>query len=141
VAENCFSKNSRINFIVADVTAYQITPKMGYILSDVLHYLKPDQQDDLLRRCCQDLLPGGIILVREANSELANKHVKSRHTEFLSTRIGFNKTSNPNHDLWFTSSGRIEAVAREEGLLVETIGTKRLTSNTLFALRKPPAVS
>ena len=105
------------------------------MLSDVLHYLTPDKQDELLRKCCSNLRTGGTILIREANSELAARHKKSLVTEFLSTRIGFNKTRTPDHRLHFTSADQIWAVAKEFGLTMEVIDNKKVTSNNLFVLR------
>jgi uncharacterized protein len=136
IAENCFSKNRRISFATADVSAYEITPKNGFLLSDVLHYLEPGKQEELLRSCCQNLLPGGTILIREANSELTARHTRSRFTELFSTHTGFNKTSKPGKELYFTSASRIEAIAREQGMTMEVIDNKKVTSNNLFVIRK-----
>lgn len=135
VAENCFSKCDRISFACADVAAYEITPMNGYLLCDVLHYLEPGKQDELLRKCCRNLLPGGTIMIREANSELKERHVRSIITEFFSIRSGFNKAATPGKELYFTSAARIEAIALEFGLCVEIIDNKKVTSNNLFVLR------
>jgi 1-acyl-sn-glycerol-3-phosphate acyltransferase len=135
VAENCFSKNARISFTVADVGSYEITPNNGFLLSDVLHYLQPEKQAELLRSCCRNLLPGGTILIREANAELAQRHKRSKLTELFSTHSGFNKTSGPAKELWFTTAATIEAVVTDEGLCMEVIDTKRVTSNNLFVIR------
>ncbi|MDP1621181.1 MAG: MMPL family transporter [Bacteroidales bacterium] len=136
VAENCFSKNARISFECADVTDYEITPKDGFILSDVLHYLMPEEQETLLRKCFSNLNPGGTIIIREANSELAGRHKRSLVTEFLSTRTGFNKTSTKEKRLWFTSAGEIRTIADEFGMAMEVIDNKKVTSNNLFVIRR-----
>lgn len=135
IARNCFSKNDRISFRTADVSEFEITPKNGFVLGDVLHYLAPEKQDELLRKCIQNLLPGGVILIREANSELESRHRRSRLTEFFSTRIGFNKTSAAGNTLHFTSAGRIKAIVNEPGLSMEVIDNKKVTSNNLFVIR------
>jgi 2-polyprenyl-3-methyl-5-hydroxy-6-metoxy-1,4-benzoquinol methylase len=136
VAENCFSKNDRITFATSDVSEYAIEPKNGFLMSDVLHYLEPHKQEELLRKCCNNLLPGGTILIREANSELKERHKRSRLTEFFSTRTGFNKTSKPGKELFFTSASTIEAIAAERGLVMKVIDNKKVTSNNLFVLRR-----
>ena len=136
VAENCFSKNERISFVTADVSDYEITPKDGFVLSDVLHYLTLEKQESLLKSCFSNLKPGGTILIREANSELAERHRKSLVTEFLSTRIGFNKTQNREKRLYFTSAEQIRMVANEFGFSMEVIDAKKVTSNNLFVLKK-----
>jgi len=136
LAGNCFSKNNRICFICSDVSEYEITPKNGFILSDVLHYLPPGKQEILLRKCFSNLEPGGVILIREANAELTGRHKKSLMTEFLSTRIGFNKTATKDKQLYFTSAGQIRAMAKEHGLSMKIIDNKKVTSNNLFVLRR-----
>ncbi|MEI7499424.1 MAG: MMPL family transporter [Bacteroidota bacterium] len=144
VANNCFSKNSRINFAFSDVSDYKITPKEGFLLCDVLHYLSPARQESLLRNCFSNLNPGGTILIREANSELENRHKKSQLTEFLSTRIGFNKTQTSEKQLYFTSAEKIRKMAEESGMSMEVIDNKKVTSNNLYVLRhtlKTPIIS
>ncbi|MCX6266685.1 MAG: methyltransferase domain-containing protein, partial [Bacteroidetes bacterium] len=136
VAENCFSKNERISFNTADVSAYEITPKNGFLLSDVLHYLTPEKQAALLRKCFANLKPGGRVLIREANSDLADRHKKSKLTEFLSTRIGFNKTQTADKQLFFTSAEQIRTLAYEFDLSMEVIDFKKITSNNLFVIKK-----
>jgi 2-polyprenyl-3-methyl-5-hydroxy-6-metoxy-1,4-benzoquinol methylase len=139
VASNCFSRNNRIDFICADVIDYEITPKNGFLLSDVLHYLTPNNQVILLEKCFINLQPGGIILIREANGDLALRHKKSRMTEFLSTRTGFNKTPTADKELYFTSASQIRELAAKFGLSLEVIDNKKLTSNNLFILRHSAA--
>ncbi len=136
VAENCFSKNDRINFICADVSTYEITPKNAFLLGDVLHYLTPENQESLLRKCCSNLNPGGTLLIREADSNLKYRHQKSKITEFFSTHIGFNLTNTPGKKLYFTSAEKIRAITLEYGLSFETIDNKKITSNNLFLIRK-----
>lgn len=136
-AENCFSKNDRISFVAADVSDYPITPKDGFLLCDVLHYLTPAKQQLLLKKCISNLNPGGSILIREANAELAQRHKKSLLTEFLSTRTGFNKTRSSEKRLSFTTAGQIRAIATESGLSMEIIDNKKVTSNILYVIRPP----
>ncbi|MEI7727173.1 MAG: MMPL family transporter [Bacteroidota bacterium] len=137
VAQNCFSKNDRIMFTTADVSDYGITPKDGFLLSDVLHYLTPEKQEILLRRCFSNLNPGGTILIREANAGLADRHQKSLLTEFLSTRIGFNKTPTSDKRLFFTTAEQIRILAEEAGLTMEIIDNKKVTSNNIYVLTMP----
>ncbi len=136
IAENCFSRNKRISFSTADVSDYEITPKNGFLLNDVLHYLAPEKQVALLRKCFANLNPGGCILIREANSDLPERHKMSRMTEFISTHIGFNKTSTKEKRLYFTSAIEIQSMAAEFGLSVDIYDNKKITSNNLFVLRK-----
>lgn len=136
VASNNFSKNERISFHCSDVTEFDIAPADGFVLSDVLHYMIPEKQDELLRKCLVNLNPGGVILVREADSDLKKRHSRSKLTEFFSTRTGFNLTPTADKVLYFTSGNRIDAIAREFGLNAQVVGSKHLTSNNLFMIRK-----
>ncbi len=135
VAACCFSANERIRFVCADISSYEISPKNGFMLGDILHYLTPEKQEALLRKCFSMLIPGGTILIREANAELLQRHKKSKITEFLSTHIGFNLTADPGKELYFTSASGIKAIAVEYGLSFETIDNKKHTSNNLFVIR------
>jgi len=136
VANNCFSKNERISFICADVSDYEITKKNGFLLSDVLHYLTPGKQEELLRKCFSNLEPGGTVLIREANAALEQRHKRSKLTEFMSTNIGFNKTKSPGKRLYFTSAHQIRAIAEEFGMTMEVVDSKKLTSNNLYVISK-----
>lgn len=140
VAANCFSKNDRITFECADISDYYISPMNGFILSDVLHYLPPEEQVILLKKCFSNLRPGGTIIIREANSELVNRHKKTRITEFFSTRSGFNKTRTVNKQLYFTSAEEIRALAAGFSLSMEVIDHKKVTSNNLFILKKQDTI-
>ncbi|MEI7664309.1 MAG: 1-acyl-sn-glycerol-3-phosphate acyltransferase, partial [Bacteroidota bacterium] len=136
VAAGCFSKNDRISFHCADISGFEITPKNGILLCDVLHYLTPEKQLELLRRCFSGLLPGGRVLIREANTELKKRHSRSKLTEFISTGIGFNKTQNAEKLLYFTSAEQIRMVAAEFGMVMEVIDNTRMTSNVLYVIKK-----
>jgi len=53
---------------VGDVRQYPV-PEAGLILIiDVLHYLAPDDQRAVLERCAASLCPGGILIVRAADT-------------------------------------------------------------------------
>ena len=91
MANNCFSKNSNINFIASNVVDYQLPESDVFIMMDVLHYLSVDNQKALIKRCAEKLNDNGIIIIREANDNLDRKHFATRLTEFFSVGLGFNK--------------------------------------------------
>lgn len=137
VAENGFLRNERIMFDCEDVTTCETGKHKAFILSDLLHYISPLQQEKLLRNCIENLEPGGIIIIRDADSSKVRSHKRSRFTEFLSTRvIGFNKTTTEDKTLSFTSSEMISGIAREYALRTEVIEESRHTSNILMVIRK-----
>lgn len=136
LASNCFSANDRISFEVADVADYALAPSHGFLISDVLHYLSPDQQRSLLDRCFKNLLPGGIIIIREANAGLEKQHRRSRLTEFFSTRSGFNQTSSADKQLHFITEEELSTIAGKAGFSMSMAERKRITSNMIFILRR-----
>jgi 1-acyl-sn-glycerol-3-phosphate acyltransferase len=69
IAANGFLKNKNIDFFCEDITHYSFGNKDGIILSDVLHYLPLNKQDELLMKCFEKLNDNGIMLIRNADPE------------------------------------------------------------------------
>jgi len=137
VAQNAVFVNDHLDFHLADITTYDFTPKDVILLSDVLHYLSFSGQEELLNRCIERLNPGGMIIIRDADSEASKKHKRTKATEFFSTRItGFNKTTDNKKELHFTSLERINKIISRQGLVPEVIREERHTSNFLVIIRK-----
>jgi 2-polyprenyl-3-methyl-5-hydroxy-6-metoxy-1,4-benzoquinol methylase len=134
LANNCISKNERINFVTADAVTYEYPQADVFILSDVLHYIPEEKQEQLLSRCIKHLNPGGVIIIRDADKDLIKRHLGTRYTEFFSTRFGYNKSLNGK--LFFFSGKQIVELARKNNLNVEVIDNTRLTSNLLYILRQ-----
>ena len=134
LANNCISKNDRINFVSADVITYPYAPTDVFILSDILHYLQEEKQEQLLVTCIQNLKPSGVILIRDADKDLKKRHVGTQYTEFFSTRFGFNKSIHKK--LFFFSGKKIIEVANKHGMKVEIIDNTRLTSNVFYVLKR-----
>jgi uncharacterized protein len=134
VARHCMSKPANVHFYHRDVTTSEIEPQDIFLLSDVLHYLPEEKQWDLLRNCIEKLNPGGKILIRDGNSDLQQEHNRTRLTEFLSTRIGFNKTNDMK--LHFLSASRLETVCKSLNVTFSILDKGSLTSNMMFLLEK-----
>jgi len=135
VAKNGFLKNDKIEFICSDINTFPIGCHDAFIFSDVLHYLSEKDQEALLKRCIDNLNPGGIILIRDADNNKTEKHRGTRVTEFLSTRIlGFNKTGK-SKELFFTSLEQITRIVKEQQMDIEVIEEARHTSNLLIIIR------
>jgi len=133
-ANHCFSKNEKINFIYADVTTFNFGKYDGIVLSDVLHYLQPGQQKMIIEKCIDRLNPGGIIMIREGNRDLRERHTGTKLTEFFSTKFfGFNKTT--RHGLSFVSGDSIREIAREKNMKCEEIDNTKFTSNIIFVVK------
>jgi 2-polyprenyl-3-methyl-5-hydroxy-6-metoxy-1,4-benzoquinol methylase len=137
IAANCISKNENIDFICEDINYYSFGNKDAILLSDVLHYLPQKKQEELLNRCIEKLNPGGIILVRDADSKEEKRHKRTKLTEILSTQIlGFNKAAGESKELYFTSHENISRIINQQGLKMEVIREAKHTSNILLIIRK-----
>jgi 1-acyl-sn-glycerol-3-phosphate acyltransferase len=137
VAQNGYLNNDRIRFIHGDASEYPLTPCDGILLGDLLHYLPPVKQDDLLHSCMDNLKPGGVLLIREGNADLALRHKRTRLTEFFSTRIlHFNKTQDESRKLWFVSAEAIRAMAESNGFTFDVIDKGKRSSNVFMVIRR-----
>lgn len=133
-AHHNFLRDEGIDFEAADLTRYDLLPCDGIIISDVLHYLLPAQQSDVLERSFEALRPGGMLIIRDGVSELQKRIEGTKRTELWSTRIlKFNKTQNELH---FISKAFIEAFAQKHHMNIEVRDFARYTANLTFILRK-----
>lgn len=134
VAEHSFLRTDRVGFVCADAVTYDYPRSDVFVLNDVLHYMGHDSQRTLVDRCAARLNPGGMILIRDGDSDKAQRHEVTKWTEKMSTRVlGFNKTEGELH---FTSGARIREMAAANGLAVEERENDRRTSNTIYILKK-----
>ena len=132
VANNCFSKNEHLQFIAGDIGQYTFDKKDAFLLSDILHYLPAESQEKLLRKCIMNLNDNGVILIRDASMDMKRRHKRTKLTEFLSTRTGFNKTMDGEGKLYFTYTEKINKIITECGLQMDVIDNKKVTSNLFF---------
>ncbi|MEJ7644377.1 MAG: 1-acyl-sn-glycerol-3-phosphate acyltransferase [Chryseolinea sp.] len=134
-AQHGYLRTDRLAFHQADVTEYTMAKYDGIIISDVLHYLSPAAQDALLIKCFNALEPGGLIIIRDGNSDMRDRHRGTRITEFFSVKLfGFNKAVNALHFISATHIGELASLFNME---VEFIDNSKFTSNVIFVLRKP----
>jgi len=133
-AQHGYTRTERLHFVHGDVTTYPLESGAygGIVISDVLHYLPHDAQDMLIRRCIDALAEDGVLIIRDGNVDLGDRHKGTRMTEFFSVNLlGFNKAVNKLH---FVSGAHIRAVASD--MTIEVIDQAKYTSNVIFVLRK-----
>ncbi|NSL90462.1 MMPL family transporter [Chitinophaga sp. Mgbs1] len=136
-AQHCYARPGNLQFIHGDIAATPFEKYDAFILSDVLHYLQPDEQEALIRQCIDRLTPDGVIVIRDGDSDKARRHEGTRFTEFLSTRvIGFNKTK--DKQLSFFSASHVRSLISKYGAVAEEIDNTRYTSNVIFVIKKHP---
>jgi len=134
IAQNGYLKSDQVNFVHANVIEHDFDQTDVFIMNDVLHYLREDDQKILLNKCILQLSANGMIIIRDGISELKKRHLGTRLTELFSTKIlGFNKTE--EHGLRFISSAMIHEISGKTGLEISVIDNSRYTSNVIFVLK------
>lgn len=129
VASHNFSKTEQVKFICTDALQFPEGPYQCILIMDVLHYLLPEKQEQVLNRCVEQLLPGGVLIVRDGMQDLEQKHKGTVLTEIFSTKIfGFNKTENQLH---FLTEKMLSDLAVRHQLSYHTIDETRYTSNVI----------
>nr|HPZ89641.1 class I SAM-dependent methyltransferase [Flavihumibacter sp.] len=137
VAQHGWSRGDSLQFYQGDITSIHWEDyDLVYIL-DVLHYLRPDEQELLVTKALQHLRAGGRLVVRDGDADQAKKHQKTKLTELFSTKLlGFNQTSG---DLHFTSAAVIRRLAVANGFDLLQEADSEQTSNTIFVFTKKTA--
>ncbi len=133
IADNCFSKNERTVFVNGDITEFNFDNADIFIMNDVLHYLSFDNQKKLIRKCVEKLNSSGMIIVRDADSSLKEKHSNTEVTEKFSVGLGFNRAVGKLH---FITKNELEEISGSLGVTVSVVKSQRSTSNTVYLLRK-----
>jgi 2-polyprenyl-3-methyl-5-hydroxy-6-metoxy-1,4-benzoquinol methylase len=133
-ANHCFSKTNNINFVHSDVMGFEFEKYDCIIMADILHYLQPDEQKQVIEKCISNLNSGGMIIIRDGDKDKEAKHKKTKLTEFLSTKVvNFNKTKETG--LSFLSGNMIRTMAAVNKMNCQEIADSKLTSNTIFILK------
>jgi 1-acyl-sn-glycerol-3-phosphate acyltransferase len=134
IANHCFSKDERYHFICSDAATFPVPLSDVFIISDMLHYLPYEKQQQLILRCIDNLNPKGMLIIRDADSSMPEKHRVTRFTEVLSTRLfGFNKVTGK---LEFTSKEKILNIVSGHNMNVNIINNDKHTSNVIYVLTK-----
>ncbi|MBX2973658.1 MAG: 1-acyl-sn-glycerol-3-phosphate acyltransferase [Flavobacteriales bacterium] len=117
----------------ADLRSGALPEADAILLKDVLHYMPPTDQRDLLLRCAKALAPGGSIYVRDGFRSDDARHERTRWTERIAVAIGFNKAEGTMH---FMSRDEFQGMAGDAGLAVEWAQAAHRTSNELAILTR-----
>jgi 1-acyl-sn-glycerol-3-phosphate acyltransferase len=134
-ANNCFSKTADINFVYADVLQFELQQYDAIIMADMLHYLQPGEQKQLIEKCIDRLNPNGTLIIRDGNKDMQKRHKGTELTETFSTKLlSFNKTG--ANGLSFLSGQMVRDIAANHSLLVTEIDHTKYTSNIIFVIKK-----
>jgi 1-acyl-sn-glycerol-3-phosphate acyltransferase len=133
-AQHNFLRDEDISFQQGDLTQVQLDVCDGVIISDVLHYLLPEKQNELIEKAIAALNPGGTLIIRDGVAELQQRIKGTKLTELFSTKIfGFNKTTNALH---YISQANIETIAAKHNMSLQIVDNSKHTANLIFVLRK-----
>ena len=78
-----------------------------------------------------------MIIIRDANTKLKERHKGTRFTEIFSTKIfGFNKTMSESKELFFVSSDDIFEMFKKHNMEVDIVDQTKLTSNVVYIIKK-----
>jgi SAM-dependent methyltransferase len=90
---------SRPSFEVGDLKeklwSFTSGSLVGIGMIDILHYFDPASQQFLVSQAMRVLAPGGILVVREIDSDDGIRAAANRFYERLATGIGFTRSAGP----------------------------------------------
>lgn len=90
---------SRPKFQVADLrdklVSFASGSLAGIAMMDMLHYFDPATQQFLVGEAARVLAPGGILAVREIDSDDGIKAAANRLYEHIATGVGFTRSAGP----------------------------------------------
>ncbi len=132
VASHCPVHNDQVRFIAADILDYDVPTSDVIVLNDVLHYLPSVKQVEVVEKCLTKLAPLGMMIIRDADTGLKQRHMGTVITEFFSTGMGFNKTQ---YKLDFVSRKMIIDLATKHHMKLDIIDNTKRTSNLVYVLR------
>jgi len=73
MANNCFSKDDKINFIFEDISEFAFESYDAIIMADFLTNLQQEEQKLLIEKCISNLNPKGQLIIRTDNKNLNRK--------------------------------------------------------------------
>jgi len=135
-AQHCALKNKNITFTYVDARNIDLKFSDAFILADILHYLPEDEQEILIGKCVRKLNDQGMIIIRDADASMRKKHTGTRISEFISTRVGFNRTFGNDYKLFFASKERFMNIFSKMDLDVKIVDHTKATSNLIYILKK-----
>lgn len=134
-ASHAYSKGANLQFEYANVVDYVIRKKYDVIIiSDVLHYLTSAEQVTLLNHAFQNITDRGMVIIRDGDKDLKEKHKGTKLSEFFSVKLlRFNKA---NQELNFLSGETIFQEVNKHRLTVSKVDDTKFTSNVIFVVKR-----
>ncbi len=124
--------NGDASFAVGDVGETDWPMVDTVLMIDVLHYVPPATQADVVLRAARALRPGGRLLIRESDARARGSWI-TRVTERLSVWTGYNE----GRGTYLEGAGALRGVVESTGLRCSTerVSTKALSDFLLVGHR------
>jgi len=126
-----------VRIVRGDVRNAPIPEAATIFIVDVLHYLQPDEQIDLLRRAVQALRPGGCLILRDVDGSAGVRAWINRWQERVNRLFGVHQ----GDTLRFRTSAEMQQALQELGMTtqVEQSSGRLPLSNVLITARRQGA--
>lgn len=135
VAQQISTSMKNVKFEEADILNYELPKADIFLILDVLHYFPSEFHEPVIEKCIRNLNPGGKIIIRDADSDLASGIWKTKLREFNSTRFfRFNKTNYAS--LSYTSGSIISNIAAKHDFGLERVENPSNKTDVIFILKK-----
>ncbi len=114
MANNCFSKDNKINFIFADILEFPLDNYDAIIMADALAGVHQADQKLIIEKCISHLNPEGRLIIRTDNKDLNSKE---KSASYLSGQL-------------------VEDVAAANGMQCAVINQVKNTTDIVFVINR-----
>lgn len=123
------SKLGNLKFTHGDIRKYNLKNAAGIVLSDVLHHIDFQSQDKVLKNIGKNLKPGGILVIKEIDTQDRIRRKLSRFWDFIFY---------PKEKVYFNSAKVLSKKLKRLGFEVQSKKTTKFFpgSTTLFICAK-----
>jgi len=137
LARKALQGEERLELQVGDLRQLPLGQADAVTCLDVLHYMAPQQQDELLARLAACVRPGGLLLVRDGESGAGLRSFLTGLSERLAVAMGRHK----GDGVFFRPAEQTQAQLEAQGLQVEVRPCQQGTpfANIVFIARRPEA--
>ena len=134
IASHAFSCKENVSFIRADMREYPLPSSDIFLFNDSLHYVERQVQLRILTEAAEALNDGGMILIKDSDRSIRNRHRRIEKIEIWSTKImHFNKIFGK---MEFLDRLQIKQFATNAGLSMQVDRWSTNSAETLFILKK-----
>ena len=122
-------KKKNLKFKVGDIITFDYKPQDGFVISDVLHHIKYDDQKLVLAKLYRLLKKNGALVIKEINAEEFIRSKLSRFWDFVFYA---------NDKIYYSASDDLKIYLEKLGFVVDVKRTNSFFpgSTTLFICKK-----